>query len=359
MATPSGRHGIVRALLGSPASIALTLAMLALFVLILPPFFEWAVAHASWEGSSRKACSSGGACWAFVRARLPLFIYGRYPEGERWRVDLAFVLLVAVGAPALFARRRQGWWLAALLFVVPAVGFVLLTGGIAGLAAVSTNDWGGLMLNVVLTFATTVGALPLGMVLAFGRRSQLPVLRWGATAFIEFWRGVPLLTVLFMGLVMLPLFLPNGASVDNLVRALTVLTLFNSAYMAETIRGGLQGVPKGQLEAALALGMHAGKANLLVVLPQALRFSIPGIINIVVDLFKDTTLVSIVGLFELLGVISQSLKDTAWLGSASEGYTFAMIAFFIACLVLSLAGQALEGRYRTAPRADRPGADRP
>jgi general L-amino acid transport system permease protein len=340
---------VLRGLFGSPRNAVLTLAMLGLFAVAVPPFLDWAIAHATWEGLSRKACAPDGACWAFIRARLPLFFYGRFPEGERWRVDVAMALLVAVATPALFARRRQGLFLFLLLFGVPPVGGVLLAGGVFGLEPVTTGDWGGLMLNVVLTFATVVGALPLGVALAFGRRSELSLVRWGSTAFIECWRGVPLLAVLFMGLVMLPLFLPNGVSLDALLRALVVLILFNSAYMAEAVRGGLQGVPHGQVDAALALGMHDGMAQVLVVLPQALRLSIPAIINIVIDLFKDTTLVSIVGLFELLGVVGQSLKDSAWLGLAREGYVFAAALFFVSCLVLSLAGQALERRYGQAP----------
>ena len=205
------------------------------------------------------------------------------------------------------------------------------------------------MLNVVITFAALGGSLPIGIALAFGRRAPWPIIRYGSVALIEFWRGVPLLTVLFMGLVLLPLFLPNGVNIDNLMRALVVMTLFTGAYMAETIRGGLQGLHPGQAEAARALGMHPAQVQLLVVLPQAMRLSIPGIINIAVDLFKDTSLVSIVGLFDLMGVVNQSLKDTAWTGLAAEGYSFAAFVFFFACLIISLAGSVLERRYASTP----------
>jgi len=173
----AGRPSVWRALFGTPLNAALTVAILAVLALTVPPFLNWALAHATWEGASRKACAPDGACWAFIRARLPLFVYGRYPEPERWRVDLAFVLLIVVAALALFARRRQGLWLAALLLAVPPVGGILIAGGVAGLNAVSTNEWGGLMLNVVLTFVAVVGALPLGVLLAFGRRSRLPIVR--------------------------------------------------------------------------------------------------------------------------------------------------------------------------------------
>jgi general L-amino acid transport system permease protein len=336
---------LAKALFGTRLNAFLTLVMLGLFWLVVPPFVEWALVRATWDGLSRKACSPDGACWAFVHARFALFIYGRYPLEERWRVDLVLAAVAILAVGALFAPRRRGWCLALLLTVVPVVGGVLLVGGVFGLRYVDSADWGGLMLNIVITFLAVGLSLPLGIALAFGRQSQLPLVRWGSLAFIELWRGSPLLAVLFMGLIMLPMFLPNGVTVDNLIRAIVVLTLFESAYMAETVRGGLQGVPKGQTEAALALGMHDLGAKVLVVLPQAMRLAIPGIINIVVDLFKDTTLVSIVGLFDLMGVINQSLKDPNWLGLAVEGYTYAVFQFFILCLLISLAGQRLERRF--------------
>jgi len=335
----------LRALFGTPANALLSVAMIALFSITVPRFLRWAFLDATWDAVSRRGCAPDGACWAFVKARFPLFIYGRYPVAEHWRVDLCFLLLAIACLGSLFAGRQRGVFLAALLIGVPVIGGVLLAGGVFGLTEVETADWGGLMLNVVLSFITIALALPLGVLLAFGRRSSLPVVSWGATAFIEFWRGVPLLAVLFMGLIMLPMFLPDGMTVPNLIRAVVVLTLFESAYLAETIRGGLQGVPTGQAEAAMALGMHHTQAQVLIVLPQALRMSIPGIINIVVDLFKDTTLVSIVGLFDLMGVITQSLKDPSWVGLASEGYTFAAAAFFVCCLLFSLAGGFLERQF--------------
>ncbi len=342
---------LLRALFGTPANAVLSLAMIALFAFIVPHFLRWALLDATWDAVSRRACAPDGACWAFVKARFPLFIYGRYPVAERWRVDLCFLLLAIACLGCLFAGRRRGVFLLALLLGVPVIGGVLLVGGVFGLPEVETADWGGLMLNVILSFVTIAGALPLGVLLAFARRSRLPVVSWGATAFIEFWRGVPLLAVLFMGLIMLPMFLPDGMTVPNLLRAVVVLILFESAYLAETIRGGMQGVPSGQAEAAMALGMHHAQAQILIVLPQALRIAIPGIINIVIDLFKDTTLVSIVGLFDLMGVITQSLKDPSWLGLASEGYTFAAAMFFVCCLFFSLAGGFLERQFGSGTRA--------
>jgi general L-amino acid transport system permease protein len=211
-----------------------------------------------------------------------------------------------------------------------------------GLPRVDTNNWGGLMVNVTLAFVAVAGSLPLGIALALGRRSHMPIVRALSIGFIELWRGVPLLTVLFMGMVMLPLFLPGGMTVDSLVRAMIVLTLFTSAYMAEVVRGGLQGVPRGQEEAAYAAGMGYWQVQGLIVLPQALRLVIPAIVNTVIDLFKDTTLVSIVGVFDLLMVVNQSLKDQAWLGLAKEGYAFAAFVFFTCCFAMSVYSRRLE-----------------
>ena len=342
---------VLRALFGTRMNAIISLLMLAGFAWVMPPFYQWAFGHAVWQAVNRAGCAAAdtGSCWAFIWARFPLFFYGVYPEGERWRVHLGLGLLVVFGIGALFSHRRRGWWLAGLMVFVPIADVVLLVGGVFELRPVPTNEWGGLMLNVVISFVALGGSIPIGIALAFGRRSQWPVIRYLSIMLIEFWRGVPLLAVLFMGLVLLPLFLPNGVNVDNLVRALIVMTLFTGAYMAETIRGGLQGVDAGQSEAARALGMHEGQVNLVIVLPQALRLSIPGIINIAVDLFKDTTLVSIVGLFDLMGVVSQSLKDTAWTGLAAEGYVFAALVFFFSCLVISLGGSVLERHFGSNP----------
>ena len=215
-------------------------------------------------------------------------------------MDLGFALVLAGLGLCLFVRRRQGAALLAFLVATPVVGGVLLAGGVFGLRPVPTVDWGGLMLNVVLSFVAVGFAIPLGILLAFGRRSRLPLLRWGSTALIEFWRGVPLLSVLFMGLVLLPLVLPAGVTVDNLVRALVVLTLCASAYAAEVVRGGLQALPKGQYEAADALGLSYWQKTGFIILPQALRLVIPPLVNTFIGFFKDTSLVLIIGIFDLL-----------------------------------------------------------
>jgi len=339
-------RALARTLFGTPVTAMLTVGIVAVLSWAVPPLWRWGVVGATWVASNRRGCSLDGACWAFIKARLGLFLYGGYPIEQQWRVNLAATLMLAALLGCLFARRRRTLWFVLLLGVMPATAGVLLAGGVAGLPPVPTADWGGLMLNAVLSFVAVAGAIPLGTALAFGRRSNLPFVRGLCTAMIEFWRGVPLLGVLFMGLVLLPMVLPNGVTVDNLVRALVVLVLFTSAYMAEVVRGGLQGVSHGQREAAAALGLHPLQANLTVVLPQAMRIALPGIVNVVVDLFKDTTLVSVVGLFDLMGVVNQSLKDQSWLGLANEGYAFAALLFFGCCLLLSLAGSMLERRLR-------------
>jgi len=338
---------VLRALFGSKRNAVVSLLVLALLAWALPPLWRWMIADATWIAPNRRACGPDGACWAFIRARFALFFYGPYPAPERWRIDLAALLLVAALLAALFLRRQRALALLALLLGVPIADGILLAGGVLGLTPVPTADWGGLTLNVVLCFLAVAASIPIGTLLALGRRSRWPFVHGLCTVLIEFWRGVPILAALFMGLVLLPMALPEGWSPDNLVRAALILIFFLSAYMAEVMRGGLQGIGHGQYEASAALGLHPVHAHLTVVLPQAMRVALPGIVNLVVDLFKDTTLVSIVGLFDLLGVVNQSLKDQSWLGLAREGYVFAALIFFACCLLISLAGSVLELRVQS------------
>jgi general L-amino acid transport system permease protein len=334
-----------RNLFGSVFNTVLTILVLALAALILPPLIRWSITQATLHGTTRASCTGDGACWTFIRVRLPLFFYGRYPASSFWRVDLVGVLLVAFSIPVLREQVAHRWlWVMLLLTLFPALAAVLLWGGIFGLDYVDTTLWGGLMLDFIVAFVTVAGSLPLGILLALGRRSQLPIVRTLSIGYIELWRGVPLLTVLFMSAVLVPLFLPQGVSFDRLLRAMAALVLFNAAYMAEVVRGGLQGVDPGQEEAAHTLGLHWWHVQAFVVLPQALRIAVPGIINTVVDLFKDTTLVTIIGLFDLLGAVEQALKDPAWLGFAKEGYAFAAVIFFVCCYAMSSYGRSMERR---------------
>ena len=334
-----------RNLFSSLSNTLLTLLVLVLLGIVLPPFFDWMVASATIAGSSKAACTGTGACWTFIKLRLHTFFWGHYPSEELWRVAAAGVLLVAFGIPVMRETvRHRGLFVVLLLTVFPVLAGMLLVGDVAGLPYVDTAQWGGLMLDIIISFVTVAGALPLGILLALGRRSELPVIRSLSIGFIELWRGVPLLTVLFMSAVMVPLFLPSGVSVDRLIRAMVAFTLFNAAYMAETVRGGLQGVPVEQEEAAYSVGLRWWQVQLFVVLPQALRIVVPGIVNNVVDLFKDTSLVTIIGLVDLLGAVNQSLKDPAWLGFAKEGYVFTSVVFFVCCFAMSSYGRSFERR---------------
>jgi general L-amino acid transport system permease protein len=342
---PRAVEWVRKNLFSSVFNSILTIVVLALAALILPPLFRWAVTHATISGMDRKACTGDGACWTFIRVRFPRFIYGSYPTEEYWRPNLAFILLALFCIPVLRDGARHRWlYVLLLLIVFPVIAAVLLTGGVFGLPFVDTTLWGGLMLDVIVSFVVVAGSLPIGIVLAFGRRSQLPIVRLLSVTYIEIWRGVPLLTVLFMSTVVVPLFLPQGVDISRLVRAMAALVMFNAAYMAEVVRGGLQGIPQGQEEAADSLGLHWLQVQAFVVLPQALRIIVPGIINTVVDLFKDTTLLTIIGLFDLLGAVEQALKDPAWLGFATEGYVFSAVVFFFCCFAMSAYGRNMERR---------------
>jgi general L-amino acid transport system permease protein len=348
----TGPLGWLRAnLFSSPANAVLTLLALYLLYATVPPLVSWLFIHADWRGESRADCTSGGACWVFVKVRLGQFLYGFYPEAQRWRVNLAYGLFVLCVVPLLVRRFRYKVWLGAfLLFVYPVIADFLFTGGVFGLRHVETSLWGGLFLTLVVASVGIVASLPIGIVLALGRRSEMPIVRALCVAFIELWRGVPLITVLFMSSVMLPLFLPEGVNFDKLVRALIGVALFAAAYMAEVVRGGLQAIPKGQYEAAQALGLSYWKTMGFIVLPQALKLVIPGIVNNFIGLFKDTSLVLIIGLFDLLGIVQAALTDPKWLGYSMEGYVFAGFGFWIFCFGMSRYSQRIERRLETGHR---------
>jgi len=333
-----------RNLFSSPLNALLTLLGLWLLWLVVPPLLQWLWLQADFVGSSREDCRGDGACWVFVRVHLDQFLYGFYPPAERWRVNLGIALLLVPALPLLIPplRRFRRVWLLALL-AYPPVAWWLFHGGL-GLSVVDTGLWGGLFLTLVIAATGMAAALPLGLLLALGRRSRLPVVRATATVFIEFWRGVPLITVLFMASVMLPLFLPSGLSLDKLLRALIGVALFAGAYMAEVIRGGLQGVPAGQYEAAQALGLSYWQQMRLVIVPQALRMVVPGIVNVFIALFKETSLVLIIGLFDLLGVVQAAVTNPDWLGFVLEGYVFAAAVFWAFCYGMSRISRRLERR---------------
>ena len=347
-----GAVGWLRAnLFNTPLNGAVTLVTVALLAWLLWPALQWAVFQADWLGSTRDACSSEGACWVFISARFESIVYGFYPESERWRVDLVFLLMASLVAWLVIPRLPAKRWVGLFALVgFPAIAFFLLVGGSFGLEHVPTRNWGGVMLTLTIATVGIVGSLPIGVVLALGRRSKMPLVRGFSVVFIEFWRGVPLITVLFMASVMLPLFVPTQVEFDKLLRALVGIMLFWSAYMAEVVRGGLQAIPRGQEEAAKALGMGYWQRMALIVLPQALKLVIPGIVNTFIALFKDTSLVLIIGLFDLLAIIRAGLTDSEWLGFATEGYVFAALVFWVFCFSMSRYSQYIERRLHTGHR---------
>jgi general L-amino acid transport system permease protein len=338
-------------LFSSPLNAFLTILSLYLLYTVLPPLIDWVFLSSVWTGNSNLDCKGiEGACWAIIPNRFGQFIYGFYPEAERWRINLTFVLFCLNLLPIL-SDRVPGRAYAAVFIVAifPIIAYVLMYGAF-GLPIVPTDKWGGLALTLVLASVAILFSLPLGILLALGRRSEMPIIRTICIAFIELWRAVPLITVLFMASFMLPLFAPEGVNFNELMRALIGFTMFSSAYMAEVVRGGLQALPKGQNEAAQALGLNYWQSMRLIILPQALKIVIPGIVNTFIGLFKDTALVSIIGLFDLLLVAKASVTDAKWLGLEHEAYIFVAIIYFVFCFSMSRYSLWLERKLDTGHR---------
>ncbi len=440
----------------------LTICGLAILYISIPPIIRWAILDATWLGDSRAVCDEAaaagqnGACWSFIKVRMGVFIYGFYPEVERWRINLLLLILgfnllpilgatffkdnirqtvlglagitivyltigplasvimgmyfflplglaalsknskiavlpgaarsaiilrlgsallsgvvayitthlfisheVALASGALVAilslclvlirtLPSTGWRWIMLFTVFPVLGFYILVGDVLGLPLVETHYWGGLFLTLVVAGTGMATALPIGILLALGRRSELPIIKTICISFIELVRGVPLVSVLFMASVMFPLFLPENVSFDKLLRALIGIAFFYAAYMAEVIRGGLQAIPKGQYEAAKALGWPYWKMMGVIILPQALRLVIPGLANNFLSLLKDTTLVAVIGLLDLLGIAKAAMADSEWLGFTKEAYVFSAIVFWVLCFAVSRYSVHLEKKYHTS-----------
>lgn len=338
-------------LLSSPLNIIFTLLAILLIYWIVPPIILWAFIDADWAGDNRDACGREGACWVFIKVWFRQLMYGRYPVEEIWRINTAYVIAV-VGMGLLFVPgfRWKHWVGVFLLLIFPIIAFFLFVGIEVGpfeLISVETPLWGGMFLTLVIGGVGIIASLPIGVVLALGRRSDMPVVRALCVAFIELWRGVPLITVLFMASVMFPLFMPEGMHFDKLIRALLGVVFFSAAYMAEVVRGGLQALPKGQYEAAAALGLGYWRMMGLVILPQALKMVIPGIVNTFIGLFKDTTLVLVIGLFDFLGMVQLAGTNPDWLGFAIEGYVFTAFGFWVFCFSMSRYSQHLEKKLHT------------
>ncbi|CAM5643667.1 Inner membrane amino-acid ABC transporter permease protein YhdY [Mycolicibacterium aubagnense] len=365
MPAPAGERGLVawvrKNLFASVGDTILTLLGLVLLAMILPPIIDWAFVQAQWTGPDRSVCATvaqggiqpdgwSGACWAFVNAKFGQFMFGRYPLEERWRPILVGILFVALLAPLLIPRVPHKGLNAVLFFLVlPVVAFVLLVGGMFGLPHVETPLWGGLMVTLTLSFVGIVVSLPLGILLALGRRSKMPVVKMICVVFIETIRGIPLITVLFMASVMLPLFLPAGVTFDKFLRALIGVSLFAAAYMAEVVRGGLQAISKGQYEGADSLGLSYWQKMYFIVLPQALKLVIPGIVNTFIGMFKDTSLVYIISMFDLLAIVRQNFSDASWASpqTPASGLIFAAVVFWLFCFGMSRYSMFMERRLDT------------
>ena len=353
----SGPLAWVRAnLFSSPANAAVTLALVALAVWLIPPLVAWASVEAVWSAPDGALCRAhqDGACWAFIAQKGRYLLYGSYPEDQRWRVDLVEVFGAALIVWLLWPGAPRRGLASALFFLVyPVAAFFLLSGASAlGLPYVDTILWGGVFVTMLTAVVGIVFSLPLGVLLALGRRSQLPLVRAASVVFIEVVRGVPFITVLFMANNMLPLFLPPGVEPDRFLRPLVGIVLFSAAYMAEEVRGGLQTLPRGQYEGAMALGLDYKRMMAFVVLPQALTLVIPGIVNNFIGLFKDTTLVSIVGVNDFLEALDHAMKDPAWSGPTifPTGYAFAGLFYFIVCYAMSRYSAAMERRLAAGRR---------
>jgi len=319
------------------ASSLATLLMLLLLFKTVPAFIDWAFLDAIWSAPNSAACRAAqgeGACWAFVTEKHRFILFGTYPYDEHWRPALATVLLVALWIFSAFRRFWRPWlalvWIAGLMVIG-----ALMWGGALGVRYVENERWGGLILTLLLATFGMAAAFPLAILLALGRRSTLPAIRALCVAYIELIRGVPLISVLFMASVMLPLFLPSGVTIDKLLRAQIALILFAAAYLAEVVRGGLQAIPREQYEIADALGLSYLQKTVHVVLPQALRIAVPPLVNTFIGLFKDTSLVVIIGLFDLLTSIKVSLQEPAWTGFGVEAYLFASLVYFAFCFAMS------------------------
>ena len=326
------------------------LTLLIIFILFkyVPPLLDWLIFDADFIGSSKEDCTSNGACWVFVKVWFKRFMYGMYPNAEQWRINAAFLILLAlIGSAFIASPKYKKYIILFMLFIYPIIGIKLISGGIFGLKWIQTGAWGGLSLTLIVSAFALILCFPIGMFLALGRRSELPAIKYSSIGFIEIWRGVPLITVLFMSAVMFPMFLPDGTYMDKLMRVIIAITLFESAYMAEVIRGGLQALPRGQYDAAKSLGMGYWRMHLFVILPQALKLVIPGIANTFLALVKDTPLIFVVGLLELAGMIGLAKTNPKWLGMAIEGYVFAGLVFWVICYSMSRYSQRLEKNLST------------
>jgi general L-amino acid transport system permease protein len=332
----------------------LTVVAVAAILWLVVPFLRWALLDAVWDAESGRACRAtategGGACWAFIHTWARFILFGRFPHGEQWRPALVVAIFVAMFL-ASCDRRLWGRRLVALWIIGAGLVLLLMFGGVFGMSFVDTSLWNGLPLTLILAVFGMLFAFPLAILLALGRRSRMPAVRALSVAYIELIRGVPLITILFMASVMLPLFLPSGTTVDKLLRAQVAFILFSAAYLAEVIRGGLQSLSRGQYEAADALGLSAWQRTRLIILPQAIAAVIPPLVNTFIGAFKDTSLVLIIGLFDLMMTATNALGDPNWNGFYWEAYLFVGAIYWAFCFFMSKYSQFLERNLNKALR---------
>ncbi len=327
-----------------------TLLIAGLLLAVVPRFFTWAFINAVWAKDYDACHAAAGACWGVVSEKFRIIVFGRYPFEEQWRPLIATTALLSL---LVASCMRAFWkaWLGILWVGVLALFFTLMYGGALGLSRVETDRWGGLPLTILLASLSMSMAFPIALVIALGRRSKLPAIRAVSTIYVELIRGVPLISVLFMASFMFQLLMPQGFSIDVLIRVLAGITLFAAAYMAEVIRGGLQAIPKGQVEAAATLGLSYWQTQRKIVLPQALAMVVPGIMNNFISTFKDTSLVTIVSLYELTGAMSLALNsDANWRKFFLEGQLFVAAVYFVCCFAMSRYSRWLEQHLNTGTR---------
>jgi general L-amino acid transport system permease protein len=338
------RHNLFR----SVGDTCITIILAILVGVLIAALVRWLFLDAAWRGATLADCPvSDAACWPFLHARFLQFIYGFYPAAERWRINVAFVLggLIA-GSMLLRPVRRHFAIVTALLLLWPIAAAVLMHGGVFGLVAIDTTRWGGFSLTFFMAATAAAVALPLGILLALARRSRHAAVRALAVGWIEFWRAVPMLPVLFVAVSMFPLFMPESVELDRFSRAMAAFTIVTSCFLAEAIRGGLQAIPSPQYEAAYALGMGHWRTMRFIILPQAFAIALPSMVNVVIVLFKDTTLVNVIGIFCLLGMVQAAATSPQWMSEQSvmTGYALVAAIYWLCCFAMSRIGLRLEAR---------------
>ncbi len=340
--TETGVIGWLKAnLFNSPTNTVVTILILICFYKLIPPFFRWAFIDSVWFGPASGCTAGEGACWAYIPANIRFVIFGLFPAQEQWRALIAILIMVGT---VVYSGKRERWKisLAYIWFASIVVVAILLKGGILGLEPVESTRWGGLLLTLMLSVVGMTAAYPLGIVLALARRSNMPAIRTISVVYIEVIRGVPLISMLFMSAVMFPLFLPEGVTINKIFRAQVAIIMFTAAYIAEVVRGGLQAMPRGQYEAAESLGLNYFQMMRLIILPQALKIVIPPTVGILISAFKDTSLVAIISLYDLLKTCQSTLSDPRWMGFSTEAFIFIALIYFVFCYAMSNYSRRLE-----------------